>query len=331
MKKKLALLLCLAITASFALTGCTNNLPLDYTAFPKGGDGTGVDTPVNVAGGLKTGMAVGSDAEGSKDGQMVINSYVVGVLTDQNGLITDCSLDMLVTTVDVGADGKLVQDKSSTTYTSVRAQGDTEWGTMADSLEAYVVGKNAEEAAALEGGKIGAQYPALIAKAALEAQNRGAMEGDKVGVSAFGNLDNSMNATEKREGSAVAYNSYAVISLDASGKITSAYMDGSDDGVKFDATGKLTAGAKLMEETFETKIEKGEAYGLLAVSGIGREYNQQALEYAAYATGKTVADLTGIAVTEHGSPDGVADLAASVSISVKEFNQAVSQASVNAG
>lgn len=332
MKKKSALLLCLALAASLALTACTTNLPLSYRIFPKGGDGTGVETPETVSGGLKLGLAVGSDAEGSVDGRVVVNSYAVAVLTDQNGVITDVSLDKLVTTVDVGADGKLVQDKSSATYASVRAGGgDADWVTMAAALEDYAVGKTAAEARGMDGGLVGAQYPELIAKAVESARNRGAMEGDAVGVGLFGNLDNSMDAKSGREGTAVAYNSYGAASFGADGRITSCYFDGSDAGVKFDETGKLTAGAVINEDPFETKIEKGDAYHLAAVSAIGREYYQQALEYAAYATGKTVDEVTGIAVTDHGSPDGVADLAASVSISVKEFNEALKGAAANAG
>ena len=332
MKKKAALLLCLALMASVALTGCTTNLPLDYTIFPKGGDGTGVETPETVSGGLKLGLAVGSDAEGSVDGKIAVNSYAVAVLTDQSGVITDCSIDKLVTAVDVGGDGKIAQDKNSTTYSSVRASGsDAEWVKMAVALEDYAVGKTAAEARGMDGGLVGAQYPELIARAAEGAQNRGAVEGDTVGVGIFGNLDNSMDAKSGREGTAVAYNSYGAVSFGADGKITSCYFDGSDAGVKFDETGKLTAGAAINEDPFETKIEKGDAYNLMAVSAIGREYYQQALEYAAYATGKTVDEVTGIAVTDHGSPNGVADVAASVSISVKEFNEAVKGAAACAG
>lgn len=321
MKKKAALLLCLALAGGLLLSACTTNLPLGYTPLPKGGDGSGVETPDTVPGGLKLGLAVTSAADGSMDGQVVIRSYAAAVLTDQDGVITDCSIDQLVTTVDLGADGKLVQDKNSTTYASVRANGsDAEWVASIDALADSLVGKNAADvrAAAVEDG-----FYELVAQAAEGAQNRGAMEGDTVGVGLFGNLDNSMDAKSGREGTAVAYNSYAAVSFGADGRITSAYFDGSDAGVKFDEAGRLTDGAVLNEDPFETKIEKGDAYNLAAVSAIGREYYQQALEYAAYATGKTVDEVTGIAVTEHGAPDGVADVTASVSISVREFNEAL--------
>ena len=53
-------------------------------------------------------------------------------------------------------------------------------------------------------------------------------------------------------------------------------------------------------------------------SGIGKEWNEQAAAFCEYVTGKTVEEVTGIALTEKGAPADE-DLAASVTVSVGDF------------
>ena len=54
-------------------------------------------------------------------------------------------------------------------------------------------------------------------------------------------------------------------------------------------------------------------------------WDEQAAAFASYVTGKTVAEATGIAVTEEGNA-GDADLAASVTIGVGDFLTLVEKA-----
>ena len=64
-------------------------------------------------------------------------------------------------------------------------------------------------------------------------------------------------------------------------------------------------------------------------SKIGKEWNEQAAAFAKYVTGKTVADVKGIALSQEGSPTG-ADLTSSVTISVNSFIEVVAKAAENA-
>ncbi|MBO5070948.1 MAG: hypothetical protein J6C37_11395, partial [Roseburia sp.] len=57
---------------------------------------------------------------------------------------------------------------------------------------------------------------------------------------------------------------------------------------------------------------------------IGKEWNEQAAAYAAYAVGKTLDEVNGTAVTE-GVPSD-ADLAASVTIHIGDFNTVLTKA-----
>ena len=63
-------------------------------------------------------------------------------------------------------------------------------------------------------------------------------------------------------------------------------------------------------------------------SSIGKEWFEQAAAYAAYAVGKTADEVNGTAVTE-GAPSD-ADLAASVTVHITDFNTVITKAVGNA-
>jgi hypothetical protein len=69
----------------------------------------------------------------------------------------------------------------------------------------------------------------------------------------------------------------------------------------------------------------GEEYGMEKASGIGKEWNEQAEAFAKFVTGKTAAEIEGIAVdAEQHVLD--TDLKASVTISVGDFKAAIAKA-----
>ena len=61
-----------------------------------------------------------------------------------------------------------------------------------------------------------------------------------------------------------------------------------------------------------------------AWGGAKYEWNEQAASFAAYVTGKTAAEVAGIAVTE-GKPSD-ADLASSVTIAIGDFQGLIAKA-----
>ena len=68
----------------------------------------------------------------------------------------------------------------------------------------------------------------------------------------------------------------------------------------------------------------GESYGMKAYAGAKYEWNEQAANFAAYVTGKTAAQVAGIAVAE-GKPSD-ADLAATVTIAIGGFQALIAKA-----
>ena len=104
--------------------------------------------------------------------------------------------------------------------------------------------------------------------------------------------------------------------------ITSCVIDSVQAKVGFDAAGALTSDVSA---PVATKNQLGENYGMVARGGAIAEWNEQAASFAAYVTGKTSADVAGIAVNEKAAPAD-ADLAASVTISVGGFQALIAKA-----
>ena len=92
--------------------------------------------------------------------------------------------------------------------------------------------------------------------------------------------------------------------------------------VNFDASGAITTD---VSQPVQSKNELGDAYGMKKYSGIGKEWYEQAAAFAAYAQGKTLDEITGIAVNEKGAPAD-ADIASSVTISVGGFTALLEKA-----
>ena len=104
--------------------------------------------------------------------------------------------------------------------------------------------------------------------------------------------------------------------------ITSCYIDAVQANVDFDAAGVITTDLTAVPPT---KNELGDNYGMGQISPIGKEWNEQVAAFCAYVTGKTLDQVAGIAVTEKGAAAD-ADLAASVTIAIGEFQALIAKA-----
>ena len=103
--------------------------------------------------------------------------------------------------------------------------------------------------------------------------------------------------------------------------ITSCALDSLQGKVSFDASGVIVTDLTM---PMQTKNQLGEAYGMKAYAGAKFEWNEQAANFSAYVTGKTAADVAGIAVSE-GKPSD-ADLSATVTIAIGGFQQLIERA-----
>ena len=104
--------------------------------------------------------------------------------------------------------------------------------------------------------------------------------------------------------------------------ITSCVIDSLQAKIAFDAAGQITTD---LAAAILTKSQLGENYGMKAWGGAKFEWNEQAVAFASYITGKTAAEVAGIAVTETTAP-AEADLSASVTIAIGGFQALIAKA-----
>ncbi len=148
----------------------------------------------------------------------------------------------------------------------------------------------------------------------------------KTGLAVISSLSKSTDATADAEGLAEADSTVIAVLVDKNGVIVSCMIDAVQPKVNFTNAGEITT---ALDTAFESKQELGDAYGMGAVSGIGKEWNEQANAFAAYVVGKTVEQVEGIAVTEDGYAADT-ELAASVTVHVTDFIEGVAKAVANA-
>lgn len=147
----------------------------------------------------------------------------------------------------------------------------------------------------------------------------------KTGLAVRADISGSKDAAEE-DGAAQTDVTMAAVTVDAEGRIVTCVIDSLQTKIGFNEEGKLTT--DLSAEIL-TKQELGGDYGMKVASSIGKEWNEQADAFAAYCVGKTLEEVSGIAVSEAGKAEE-ADLASSVTIGVADFISLVTEAVDNA-
>ena len=309
-------------------------------------------SPSTSAGSAKTGLAVitalskSTDA-GEKDGLAQVDSSVVAVLVDKDGKVKKCVIDGIQAKISFDNKGKLVTPPTTTfktknelkeEYGMKKASGvGKEWYEEAQAFAKYVEGMTVDE---IKNIKVDDQnYPTQtdlkssvtisvggfvkgIEKAVGMAQEGGAAESDKLSLGVVTDMKKSVSAESDKPGLAQVYSTFAAVTRDAGGKITGCILDACQSNVNFDAKGKITTD---LAEMPKTKNELGESYGMKEASGIKKEWNEQAFEFAKHITGKTADEIKGIAVDEAGYPLS-SDVKSSVTISIAGFLAALQKA-----
>ena len=96
------------------------------------------------------------------------------------------------------------------------------------------------------------------------------------------------DATADKDGKGEAAVTAAGVLLDAEGKVLSCCIDVMDASMPFTAEGAMN----IAEGTeFASKQALGADYGMVGASGIGKEWNEQADAFAAWAVGKTAEEI----------------------------------------
>ena len=116
------------------------------------------------------------------------------------------------------------------------------------------------------------------------------------------------------------YCTVAVMTLNGE-TITSCYLDAVQANVNFDASGAIV---NELSADVASKNTLGDDYGMHAYSSIGADWHTQAASFSSYVTGKTVAEVAGIAVAEGKATD--ADLSSSVTMGIGDFLELIAKA-----
>lgn len=348
MKKTLSFILTLIMVIG-VLTGCSGT-PIIYhddCTCPDANNGAGGETDfVPTDGALKTGLAIVTKVDGSENAKQAdYDVTLVAVTVDDNGVIQDCIIDSIGTKVTFDATGKITSDLTADILTKNELGDDYgmkqyagskyEWYEQAAALAKYAVGKTVDElknGAIDESGKAPAGsdlastatiylggYVSAIETAVNNAKHLGAQSGDELRLAAMPKIDSSVSATAEKAGTAQLDVDVTAVTV-KDDKITSCYIDSLQAKVSFDTTGTISTD---LTAPVKTKNELGDDYGMKAWGGAKYEWYEQAASFAKYVTGKTAAEVAGIAVSE-GKPSDT-DLASSVTIAIGGFQALIAK------
>lgn len=123
----------------------------------------------------------------------------------------------------------------------------------------------------------------------------------------------------------------AAVGFDKDGKVISITIDNAQTKVNFDAALQLTSDLKAENKT---KVELGDAYGMIKGSSINKEWYQQIAELEKWMVGKSVDEIKAMKVKAkdeaHPAVPDVAELTSLVTISVENYIAAVAEGYANA-
>ena len=287
---------------------------------------------------LGMGIVVSTASSNSEKHNAQVDATVAAVVLDAEGKIVACRIDVAQNKMDV-TDGLVDTEKTfkskvelEDAYNMKGASAiGLEWFEQAANFEAYVIGKTAEEVAAIETVQEGshivavdeelhasvsmsiADFMGAIAKACADEQGMSftAAEPFTVGLACISNAKESKAATAEEDGSANLYTEFAAVVLDGEGKILADLQDAIQPKIAINAAGEIG------EAKFNgTKRELKEDYGMSKIGAV--EWYIQAANFEQAMLEKTAEEVTALETVEDGSHVVFVDeeLHASVSISV---------------
>ena len=357
MKKLIALLLCCMLV----LTGCAGTTVVVGECTCPPGSHDAVETPTEAAteapvateapavsesAALKTGLAIvpalsGSNATAEENGKVSYDVTVVAVTVDEAGVIASCVIDSVGVDAAFDATGTpaaegttevLSKNEKGFDYGMVKYNASAigkEWFEQAEALAQFAVGKTMEQVkAGIAGGyasdvdlKTSASiylggYVGAMEVAVNNAQELGAAAGEEVKLAVNASLNCAAGKAELTVDA-------AAVTMDGE-TITSCVIDSLQAAAEVDATGAITTDLTVAPLT---KTQKGFDYGMVKynASAIGKEWFEQVATFCEYVTGKTAAEVAGIAITETTAPADV-DLAAGCSIAIGGFQSLIAEA-----
>ncbi len=317
-----------------ANNGGGNTNPTPDPSMPDDGLMTGLSITTSVA----NSASATADADGKGDYDITM----AAVLVDKDGVIRACKLDAISTTIAFNASGAITTDLSAAVSTK-NELGDNymmpsgSWKTQAEAIAAVAIGKTAAEfrtaavnasGYAPEDSDLASQATfyiggcvSAIEKAVANATYLGAANGDELRFTSLSSMSSSANVGENDGVAELDVDVTALTMKD--GKITSCMIDAVQAKVSFNASGTITSD---IASAVQTKNELGSAYNMVTYGGAIAEWDAQAAAFATYITGKTPAEVAGIAIQPNTKPTEDSDLYSSVTISIGGFQALIAKA-----
>ncbi len=311
MKKILALALCVCMVATLAACGEKQS---DY----------------------KLGMGIVVNMGSSADNNAQVDATVATVVTDADGKIVSCRIDVAQNKMNV-TDGEVDTEQAFKTKMELGSDygmagnpyssdnnGDgkvLEWNEQAKAFEKYVVGKTADEIEAMttqevEGHQISTDeallsagctiqigdFKGAVVKACRDEQGVSFKSGADftLGVAAKTTAAESTAATEDEDGVVKMYTDFAAAVV-VDGKIVAALNDAIQPSITVNVDGEI------VETAFKaTKRELKEDYGMAGNpyssdnNGDGKvlEWYEQSAAFSSYVVGKTADQVAGMETQE---------------------------------
>ena len=297
MKKIFALVLALAMVASFAACGAQ-----DTTSGDNNADAAAAE--------YKLGMGISVSLDSSKDKTAQADATVATVIMDKDGKIVAADLDCAQTKLTADADLTTVdlrtkKEKKEDYGMTVASPIGKEWYVQAAAFAEKMIGKTVADIEGMETEvknnhnvavdadiyavctmDITAFKEAFVAACKDDQAKtfKAAADSFKLGLAV--NTDVSGSKAEEAQ----LYSTFSAVAVDADGKVLAAIVDAIQPKVAFNADGTIG------EKTYKaTKRVLKEEYGMTVASPIGKEWYVQADAYTEKMVGKTAADIEAIA------------------------------------
>ena len=313
----------------------------------------------------KFGMGVVTSLESSKTGTAQVDATVAAVVTDAEGKIVACRIDVAQNKTAIAEGVATVVTEFKTKMEKGDAYGMAgkvdndgngvmkEWYDQVYAFEAFVIGKTGAEVAALETQFVNNHYIAVdqelldagcsmqitdfmeaVAKACADEQGftfKTAKE-FTVGVAADSYDNGSKNATAEADGVVQMYSDFAAAVI-SEGKILVAINDAIQPQVAFNAAGEITA------KTYKgTKRELKSGYGMEGKvdnngDGVMKEWFEQSKAFSEFVVGMTGAEVAALEtelVNGHYISTNEDLLAAGCTIQITAIKVVVAEAAANA-
>lgn len=302
--KRLGMTALAALLLAGGLTACSRT--------PGGSSApSGSAAPTQGKGTLRMGLEVEADYTADAEGAQ-LHALAAAVLVDGDGRITACRLDewelnpktengVLASVTDRRTKG----ERGDSYGMKAASPIGREWYEQVDAFCRYVVGKTADEVAAvpLQDGKAAdtdlAASCTVTVTGFLRVTERAVRGAAPCDAAAADSLRLAVTTTQTGSGEETEYSSdIAAVACDAGGRVTDCRLDtlpmalALQDGLPVAGSGSYT-----------TKRQKGDAYGMKAVSPIGREWYEQADTLQQALRGKTAEEIRAMPLQDGKAAD----------------------------